>query len=77
MKGRPREKWLETLKKQDARGVGKELRARGFDAVVIHRAGFPDDARGVESAFLEASGTKRLIPSPAGKESCILLDGGS
>ena len=77
VKGRPRERWLAELARKDPRGVVKELRERGFAAIVIARSGFPDNARGVEAAFLEASGAKRLIRSPAGDQSCILLGGGS
>ena len=77
VKGRPRDQWLADLQKKDARGVVKDLRERGFAAIVISRAGFPDNARGVESAFLEAAGTTRLVRSPTGDQSCILLGGGS
>ena len=77
VKGRPREKWLAELSKKDPRGVIKELRERGFAAIVIARSGFPDNARGLESALLEASGVKTVVRSPSGDRSCILLGGGS
>ena len=77
VKGRPREKWLADLQKKDVRGIVAELRSRGFAAVVIERGGFPDKGRAVESALLEAAGVKRLIASPAGDESCVILGGGS
>ena len=77
VKGRPREKWLADLGKKDARGVVKELRERGFAAIVVVRSGFPDNARGLESALLDAAGETTLVRSPAGDRSCILLGGGS
>lgn len=77
IKGRPREKWLAELKNKDVRSLIAELRSRGFGAIVINRAGFPEKARAVEATLLEAAGTRRLIPSPSGDESCILLGEGS
>lgn len=76
VKGRPREAWIEELSKKDAKGVVADLRARGFAAVVVNRNGFPERARGVEAAILDAAGTTNLIRSPAGDQSCILLGEG-
>lgn len=77
IKGRPREKWLTELGNKDVRALVAELRGRGFEAIVVNRAGFPEKGRAAEAALLEAAGTRRLIPSPSGEESCILLGKGS
>lgn len=77
IKGRPREAWRAELAKKDAAGVVGDLRARGFDAIVIDRDGFPERGRAVESALVRAAGVDRPIVSPAGDESCIVLGGGS
>lgn len=76
VKGRPREAWLGELAKKDAADAVAEVRSRGFDAIVIDRDGFPERGRALEAALLRAAGADRLIVSPSGDETCIVLGDG-
>lgn len=53
------------------------LEERGFTAICISRAAYPDRGRGLEDALVEAGHDAPVIRSPAGDLSCVPLAGRS
>lgn len=50
------------------------IRERGFTAIYLNRAGFPDRGRGLEVAILDLGRAKPPIRSETGDLSCIVLE---
>jgi len=73
VKGRPRDPSIRALQGKDVRTMVAILRQRGFSAVVVHRGAFADRARDLEAKLLAAAGAERLVISPAGDLSGVVL----
>jgi hypothetical protein len=72
MKGRPREQWQHEVEKLSLPDSIAEIKSRGFSALYISRAGYPDGARGLEQN-LRSLGYNQEIESAAGDLFCVLL----
>jgi phosphoglycerol transferase len=62
-RGRPRENWQALCAHKPVPDMLGELLQKGFGAVLIHRAGYPDRGRALEAAFV-AVGLGKLAGTP-------------
>lgn len=72
MKGRPREQWQHDIEKLSLPESIDEIKRRGFSAIYVSRAGYPDGARELEQN-LRLLGYNREIESAERDLFCVLL----